>query len=33
MFVDPDHVEITFLKIFVIEFTALIVVFTLLKIL
>jgi hypothetical protein len=32
MFVNPDKLEITFLKIFVIEFTALIIVFTLLKI-
>jgi hypothetical protein len=33
MFVNPDKLEITFLKIFVIEFTALIIVFTLLKVL
>jgi hypothetical protein len=32
MFVDPDRIEVTFLKIFVIEFTALIIVFTLLEI-
>jgi len=33
MFVDPDKIEITFLKIFTIEFVALIIVFTLLKVL
>jgi hypothetical protein len=33
MFVDPDRLEITFVKIFVIEFATLIIVFTLLKIL
>jgi len=33
MFVDPDRIEQTFLKIFAIEFTTLIIVFTLLKVL
>jgi hypothetical protein len=33
MFVNPDKIEITFLKIFLIEFIGLAVVFTLLKIL
>jgi hypothetical protein len=32
MFVDPDRIEITFLKIFAIEFGGLIIVITLLKI-
>jgi hypothetical protein len=33
MFVDPDHIELTFFKIFAIEIIGLIVVFTLLNVL